>query len=296
VIIAFSAYFVLPDLPRTTRWLSPGEKDLAAWRLEEDIGEDDWVDSTQQSMFHGAKLAFKDPKAWLLLGAIYGCTSSGTVTTFFPTVVKGLGKSNVDTLLLTTPPYLIAVVATITNAWHADRTGERYLHIVIPPLFAGVAYVIAVTTTKFGPRYLAMCLMVGGTYSGYVVLLGYISNILPRPASKRAAAIALINALSNVCQIYAPFLYPSSAGPRYVKAMVVNIAMCAMSVGFATVLRIVLGRLNRKLDSAEGVLGGEEEVTGVKGLSRMTSEARHHEVEEHGLPGEAVERGFRFLL
>jgi hypothetical protein len=52
-------------------------------------------------MFHGAKLAFKyvyivlnpstvlkaysrDYKTWLLLGAIYGCTASGAVTTFFP--------------------------------------------------------------------------------------------------------------------------------------------------------------------------------------------------------------------
>ncbi|GMF74434.1 unnamed protein product [Aspergillus oryzae] len=38
-------------------WLSNDEKVLAAWRLEEDIGEDDWVDSEHQSMFHGAKLA-----------------------------------------------------------------------------------------------------------------------------------------------------------------------------------------------------------------------------------------------
>jgi hypothetical protein len=56
---AFGAYFVLPDLPRTTRWLNEQEKELAAWRLEVDIGEDDWLDSKHQSMLHGAKLAFK---------------------------------------------------------------------------------------------------------------------------------------------------------------------------------------------------------------------------------------------
>jgi hypothetical protein len=39
--------------------LTEDEKALAAWRLEEDIGEEDWVDSAHQSMFHGAKLAFK---------------------------------------------------------------------------------------------------------------------------------------------------------------------------------------------------------------------------------------------
>lgn len=56
---AFGAYFCLPDLPRTTFWLNEQEKELAAWRLEVDIGEDDWLDRKHQSMFHGAKLAFK---------------------------------------------------------------------------------------------------------------------------------------------------------------------------------------------------------------------------------------------
>jgi hypothetical protein len=53
------ALFIISDLPRTTSWLTEDEKVLAAWRLEADIGEDDWVDSEHQSMLHGAKLAFK---------------------------------------------------------------------------------------------------------------------------------------------------------------------------------------------------------------------------------------------
>jgi hypothetical protein len=59
VFVAIISIFIIPDLPRTTTWLTDEEKELAAWRLAEDIGEDDWVDSQHQSMFHGAKLAFK---------------------------------------------------------------------------------------------------------------------------------------------------------------------------------------------------------------------------------------------
>jgi hypothetical protein len=69
-------------------------------------------------------------------------------------VVKGLGKNNITTLLLTAPPYLIGTIAILTNAWHADKTGERYLHIVLPPVVAIVSFIIAVTTTAFAPRYL----------------------------------------------------------------------------------------------------------------------------------------------
>lgn len=106
IVIAFAAYFIMPNFPRTTTWLSEQEKQLAIWRLEEDIGEDDWVNSEDQTFFHGAKLAVKDPKAWLLLATIYGFTSTGTVTTLFPSVVKGLGYGDVATLLLTVPPYV----------------------------------------------------------------------------------------------------------------------------------------------------------------------------------------------
>lgn len=69
-------------------------------------------------------------------------------------VMKGLGKDNVTTLFLTTPPYLIAVIACLTNAWHADKTGERFFHIAGPPCIALVGYIIAAATTSFAPRYL----------------------------------------------------------------------------------------------------------------------------------------------
>lgn len=67
--IAFIAYFILPNFPRTTHWLSEEERALAIWRLEEDIGEDDWIDSEHQSFWQGAKLAFSDVKTYVLVSA-----------------------------------------------------------------------------------------------------------------------------------------------------------------------------------------------------------------------------------
>ena len=200
ICIAFSAYFVLPNFPRTTSWLTEEERQLAVWRLEEDIGEDDWVDSSQQTFLHGMKLAFQDIKTWILvglskpclffslivvqMGIVFGFVAAGTVTNLFPTVVATLGYSDVDSLLLTVPPYLFAVFACFCNAWHADKTGERYFHITLPLYFAIIAFIIAAATTTIGPRYFAMILMLAGNYPGYVVALGWISNTLPRPPAK----------------------------------------------------------------------------------------------------------------
>ena len=72
IFVAFFAYFALPNFPRTTSWLTEEERQLATWRLEEDIGEDDWVDSSQQTFFYGMKLAFEDIKMWILV-RLLGC-------------------------------------------------------------------------------------------------------------------------------------------------------------------------------------------------------------------------------
>lgn len=276
VVIAVGAYFALPNFPRTTTWLTENERQLAIWRLEEDIGEDDWVGSEKQSFFHGMKLAFLDIKMYILMVLLFCFVASGTVTNLFPTVVKTLGYSNIISLLLTVPPYVLAVITTFLNAWHADRTGERYFHITLPLYFAVFAFILAAATTTTAPRYVAMMFMVPGVYTGYVVALAWISNTLPRPPAKRAAALAAINAVSNSSSIYASFMYPESAGPRFIVAMSVNCTTAFIAICAATVLRIVLMRLNKKLDRGETVKGA---IAVGDGVPRYASDA-----------------GFRFVL
>jgi hypothetical protein len=251
VAIALISFFILPNFPRTTKWLTEEERQLAVWRLQEDIGEDDWVDNEQQSFFHGMKLAFLDIKTWILMIILLSIVSSASVTNFFPTVVKTLGYSNVKTLLLTTPPYALAVITTFLNAWHADRTGERYFHVVLPLCIGVAAFILAAATTATAPRYVAMMLMVPGVHTGYVVALAWISNSIPRPPAKRAAALAAINAVSNMSSIYASYMYPQQKGvthPNLVIPLAVDSATAVLAIIMATILRLVLARLNKKLD------------------------------------------------
>ncbi|KAL2260112.1 hypothetical protein VTK26DRAFT_6003 [Humicola hyalothermophila] len=262
VAIALACFFVLPNFPRTTKWLTEEEIALAVWRLEEDIGEDDWINREEQTFWQGAKLAFTDVKTYILMVLLFCVVASGTVTNFFPTVVNTLGYEPVISLLLTAPPYVLAVAVTYLNATHADKTGERYWHITVPMWVAIVAYIIAATTTQVAPRYVSMMMMVPSVYSGFVVALAWISNTMPRPPAKRAAALAFINAVSNCSSIYASYLYPKSAEPHYTVAMCVNCATAFVAVCTATVMRAVLVRLNRKLDAGIYVEGAINAVPG----------------------------------
>ncbi|KAF1981492.1 MFS general substrate transporter [Aulographum hederae CBS 113979] len=283
VVIAVAAFFILPNFPRTTPWLTQEERALAIHRLAEDIGSDDWTSSTDQTFLHGLYLAVADPKVWALAVLLFGFVAAGSVTNFFPTVVQTLGYSNVNSLLLTVPPYILGLLTTFINSWHADRTGERFFHITLPLIVGLAAFIIAATTEAVAPRYVAMMLMIPGVYTGYVVALAWISNTIPRPPAKRAAALAAINALSNASSIYASFMYPKSAGPRYKVAMGVNCAMVGMSAVAAAVLRVWLARLNKRLDRGEFVEGA------VNGPRRGVDDVV-------GVPEEAAGKGFRFLI
>ncbi|KAG5949263.1 hypothetical protein E4U60_006854 [Claviceps pazoutovae] len=273
VAVAIVAFRVLPNFPRTTSWLNTEEMALAAWRLEEDVGQDDWVNSKEQTLWLGFRLALEDVKTWVLLVLLIGSMSAASVTNFFPTVVATLGYSNVITLVLTAPPYVLGLITMFATAWHADRTGERFYHVTIPLCLAMATFIVSASTTNTGARYAAIMLMIPGIYSGFTTALVWISNTLPRPPAKRAAALAFINAVANSTSIYTSYLYQKSAGPRYAGAWIHNCAVAALAIFGALVLRTMLVRLNKKLDRAEDV-----------------------GVAVGAAPREAVGRGFRFLV
>jgi hypothetical protein len=67
---------------------------------------------------------------------------------------------------------------------------------------------------------------------------------LPRPVEKRSAAIAIINMMGNVAQIYSPYFYLPENGPRYLSAMVANVFFCAACIGVTIFLKKCLRREN----------------------------------------------------
>jgi hypothetical protein len=78
---------------------------------------------------------------------------------FFPTITQSLGYGATTTLLLTAPPWIWAALIAVPNAWHADRTDERFFHFLGPAVACIVGYIIAMTTKTTAPRYVSMFLM-----------------------------------------------------------------------------------------------------------------------------------------
>ena len=253
VAIAAITVFVLPDFPVNTRWINSQERALATSRLVEDTGNPDWVSSEKEGLFIGVVQAARDYKTWLFIPLVFGCVSSGTISSYFPTVVATLGYGDTETLLLTAPPYLLSCIVALCVSLNADRTGERYFHFTAPLWISIVGFIISAATTSTAARYFAMMIMLPGVYTAFTIGLAWAANTMPRPPAKRAALLAMCNCIANCSSIYGPFLYPDGSAPRYVLAMSMNASTSFLSVIVATVLRIILTRLNKKLDQEEGV-------------------------------------------
>lgn len=133
---------------------------------------------------------------------------------------------------------------------------------------------------SLGGRYFSMFLMTSGTYSPYNLCVSWLSASLPRPASKRAAALAIINLMAaGVAHFYTSYAFPDEQKPRYYGGGGMMSAACVICSGAALFIKYYLKKQNKKMEKEEveeGRVGG-----GIKG-----SKAGHG--------GEAIVR-FRYV-
>lgn len=256
---AIAAIFILPDYPASTKWLSMQERAIAVHRLAKDSGHTDGAVAAK-GLGETFKLVAKDPNFYVLALIIITKTTAGAVTQFLPTVVNTFGMSKVNTLLLTTPPYIFTLIVSLIVSWSSDRKPERCFHLM-GPLFVGlVGFIIAVTTKATAPRYFSLFLMLGGLFGSYNVALAWISSTFPQPKEKRALAYGMINGLGNCAQIWSPYLYKDTEKPGFRTAFITNAVMTVASILFCFLLRFMLKRANAKLDKKEADEADDPEI------------------------------------
>lgn len=174
---------------------------------------------------------------------------------FFPTIVKGfdLGNNTV-TLILTAPPYLVGAGVAFAVAWSSDRRKERGWHISAPMAVACIGFIMSVSTLNKPARYVAAFLYIAGCFSSNAGVFSWASATLNQTPEKRACATAIINLLSQLGNIWSPYFFPKSDGPRYIMAMLLMMAFSALSIATCVVMKWMLNKENRKLrESGEDV-------------------------------------------
>lgn len=303
--------FILPDFPDTWKKLAPELKAVANRRLAIEAAEADVDVGGNMSHWTGAKLAFTDPKTYLL-AFMYHCIVGGTgFQNFFPTLTETLGYDRVISLLLVAPPYIFAVFYTFAHAMFSDRMQNRFWFYLypLPIAIVGCLVFMFVNENQFGARYFSLFLLNFAFASfGTVRLLNisfsraspsltfshqqfaWISNSIPRPPAKRTVALAFMNSIGNMASIWTPFTYFDRSAPYYRPALGIVIGLFVCSAIGACVLRFMMTKMNRELARLEDTdtLLTEKELAKL----RKTAEMENIDI----ATARQLQKGFRYII
>ncbi|KAL5339048.1 major facilitator superfamily domain-containing protein [Aspergillus crustosus] len=276
--IAISAAFILPDLPTNTRGFTQEELEVAQLRMTEDVGEAD-VDAEGQGPWDGLFMAVKDIKIYVMMFTFTAYVVGLSFNAFFPSLTETLGFSYVPTLLMSAPPWVFSCLFSLCVAWSSDRHQEKFWHIVGPICVGLVGFIICMATSNVAARYVALFLQ-AASYAGFIVFYSWISASFPRPPAKRAVAIAIINAFSQLGNVAGSYVWNLSDN-GYRNSYGIVTAMFGVTVVGCFGFKIMLSRLNKRLEEVEAA-----ETSG-------NTAATAQEQEDESL---RVMKGFRYLV
>ncbi|KAK6206541.1 hypothetical protein LQW54_007611 [Pestalotiopsis sp. IQ-011] len=247
---ALIGFFLLPDFPGmksgVMRWLlTDEEQKVAVERIARDRVS---LPTEDSSVWKGLALAVKDVRTWIFSIMLTANHSAYGFNNFFPTLVKSMKVGNdTTTLLLTAPPYLAGTIVAFLTAWSSDRRKEPGYHISIPQGVACVGFIATLATTNNAARYAVAFLYVCGCFSSNAMVFSWASSTLNQTPEKRACATATINLLSQLVNIWSPYFFPSSDGPRCIMANILMAISSGVSIATCIVMKMLLRRANRRL-------------------------------------------------
>jgi len=240
---------ILPDFPDTWNALTGDMKQVANRRIAIEAEAD--VDSKGgMSQVRGMVLAFKDPKTYILAIAYHCITGASGFQNFFPTLTATLGYNKVISLLLVAPPYIFITVYSLCHGFASDHIGNRFWFFVYPIPITIVGFIIFMTASHFGPLYFSFFLM-NFVFAQNGTIYAWISNAIPRPPAKRAAALAFMNSFGNAASIWTPYTYYNASKPHYRPALGACIGMQIVGLICALILRWYLTKQNHYLAKLE---------------------------------------------
>jgi len=226
---AVIAFFILPDFPSNTKRLSDRERHLAITRLQEPghIHSEDQISSKQALL-----QAVKSWKVWILIAGYMVIVGSSTLSYFYPTLVAGLGYSAVDAQFMVVPIYAVAFVAVAVTGYFGDKYPKQRGLIISSWLTCSlIAAVVICAVYNFKARYALLVIMAAGLWATNACALSYAaSTFSDMPRETRGVALALVNALGNLAQIYGAYLFPEEDRPKYLLGFGVIAGMCAFGV------------------------------------------------------------------
>ncbi len=185
ILFGVAAWFYFPDRPADARWLSEAERQWlqanAAMRPHRET-RNDWSVLRQPLVWMSALLWF------CLLSGAYG------IMFWLPQMLKQLaGLTPLQIGCVIALPWVGLALGIYFNSAHSDRSGERFLHVALPALVAGLA-ISAAYLIGPGAAGLAVLFLAGLALGAAQGSFWSVPTTLLTPTTLAVAAVAI-----NIC-------------------------------------------------------------------------------------------------
>lgn len=253
VVAGIVAPFFLVEFPERTTFLNPRQKAIALQRVKIDKTGGDIVHPTIKETF----VLLCDWKIALFGVQYFIAASSVYSLAFFQPIIlrQGMGFSYAKAQLLSSPPYVFAVFASLAMAYVSDKVRMRWPIMCAQAIIAIVGLAIILYAKPPGVRYFGLFLAVYGCQSNIPATLSYGNNQTGRTEKKGVVAAAMIS-VGAAGGIAGSTIFRAQDAPRYIPGMWSTIAMLVLYVCVTFCLSFHFKRQNRLADEAEA--RGEE--------------------------------------
>ncbi|MCT9188128.1 MFS transporter [Acinetobacter baumannii] len=238
VLVGLLVLAVLKDSVQDANWLTQDEKNLVKQELAQD---------NQHKEGHASVKEFiADKRLWLLAG-IYFCVVMGqyAITFWLPTLIRNSGISdNWHIGLLTSLPYMCAIVVMILAGRSGDHFQERRWHLIIPMCTGAIALTFATLfASNLTLSLICLCIAASGVLTASSLFWMLPTNFLGGVSA--AAGIAAVNSFANLAGFCSPYLIGWVTTNTGSNAIGMFLITAVLIFGASLVLRVPAKLVNR---------------------------------------------------
>ncbi|KAG2227204.1 hypothetical protein INT45_008448 [Circinella minor] len=199
VLVGVSGYYLLPNYPHNTSWLTSEERQVAMARMHNHgihviSNKYNWQIITNVLI---------SPYPWLFI-VLWTCSTlcHGIVDNLV-IILRDLGYPVAFSNLMLTPLHIFGAMVTIFLGWSSDKRQDRAFHIAGILLWVGVWYSALVMINSdeqinSGHVVIAAAYAISGNASTLSLCLVWVSEIYKEDHNSRAIAMAFINTMGMV--------------------------------------------------------------------------------------------------
>ncbi|OAF99295.1 MFS general substrate transporter [Paraphaeosphaeria sporulosa] len=255
VVAGLIAPFFLIEFPEKVRFLTDRQKHIAITRVS--------LEKAGQQTAH-ATVAETLRMIWdwkLLMYSIQYFVAASSVYSlaFFQPIIlrQGMGFSYAKAQLLSSPPYIFTVFASLGTSWLSDRLRLRWPILVGQSVIAIVGLLLVLYPQPPAARYFGLFLATWGTQGNVPASLAYGNNQTAR-VSKRAVVAAVMISVGAAGGVTGSTIFQAKDAPQYLPGMWATIAMQILYSIVTICMSMYFKRQNRLADETGKTLEGVE--------------------------------------